>query len=138
MVTKGKLPVKASVGLDLEPLQKSFLDVLASDPGKVESALRESMVSSRKLARWLSDSKFRPAYFQLCAAYEEMFLPAVVSHLRERALGGERDAAKWAKLWLDVMEKRAGREMAQPKEVTSVFVGMEFGLDAEDVEDLDL
>jgi len=133
-----KLPVRVGAGLVLEPMQRAFLDVLAVDPGHVESALKESMVSSQRLARWLGDPKFRSAYFQLCAAYEEMFLPAVVGHLRERALGGEKDAAKWAKLWLDVMEKRAGREMSQPEKVSSSFDGVEFGLDAEEMEDLDI
>ena len=137
-MVKKKLPVRVGSGLELDPLQKSFLDVLAADPGEVEGALKESMVSSRKLARWLGDESFRSAYFQLCAAYEEMFLPAVVSHLRDRALGGEKDAYRWAKLWLDVMEKRAGREMATPEKVTAGFEGIEFGLDAEDLEDLDL
>lgn len=95
-----------SLTAELLPIQLAFLDELASKPEEVTQILKDCRISGQRLAGWLADPAFRGAYFVRCAHYEEMQFPAFIAAVRRKATGLDKDASKYAKIYMDFIAAR--------------------------------
>jgi hypothetical protein len=103
----------------LEPIQKEFLEHLASKPDEITDVLSACSISPRRLATWLGNPTFRAAYMVRCSHYEEMQFPGFVAGLRKRAMGDGKDAYRYAKMYLDFFVSRGAGELPQGEDPIS-------------------
>ena len=90
-----------------------FLEQLAAKPDQIVDTLAEAHVSPRRLAGWLGNPHFRSAYLLRCMQYEEMMFPAFVASIRCLATSSDKNAPKYAAIYMGLIKERTDRALAQ-------------------------
>jgi hypothetical protein len=97
---------------ELQPAQLDFLEQLAAKPDQIVDVLAECHVSPRRLAGWLGDHNFRSAYLHRCMQYEEMMFPAFVATVRHLGTSADKNAPKYAAIYMGIIKERTDHLMA--------------------------